>query len=151
MCFQSHYTASKVFFSSSIFMLAHIAHKAKPVYKIAFTTVTFFFSFQVKNCLNMNKTQFSKFCGAPALRNPLEQPCQPLENPVHPSSFTWVNPVCSPVDRAVLRRLMFILPLSTLFKSPAFAREVQQKHCHMAKCSRKLSFHIMLVFSEVYP
>ena len=22
-----------------------------------------------------------------------EQPCQPSENPVHPSSFTWINPV----------------------------------------------------------
>ena len=21
------------------------------------------------------------------------QPCQPLENPVHPSSFTWINPI----------------------------------------------------------
>ena len=34
------------------------------------------------------------------------------------------KPVCSPVDRAVLCRLMFIVPLSTLFKSPAYAREV---------------------------
>ena len=25
--------------------------------------------------------------------NPLEQPCQSLENPVHPSSFTRINPV----------------------------------------------------------
>ena len=25
--------------------------------------------------------------------NPLEQSCQPLENPVHPSSFTLINPV----------------------------------------------------------
>ena len=24
--------------------------------------------------------------------NPSEQPCQPLENPVHPSSFTRINP-----------------------------------------------------------
>ena len=28
------------------------------------------------------------------------------------------KPVCSPVDRAVLRRLMFIVPLSTLLKAP---------------------------------
>ena len=27
--------------------------------------------------------------------NPLEQPCQPLENPVHPSSFTQITPICS--------------------------------------------------------
>ena len=25
--------------------------------------------------------------------NPSEQPCQPEENPVHPSSFTWINPL----------------------------------------------------------
>ena len=25
--------------------------------------------------------------------NPSEQPCKPLENPVDPSSFTWVNPI----------------------------------------------------------
>ena len=25
--------------------------------------------------------------------NPSEQPCQPLENPAHASSFTWINPV----------------------------------------------------------
>ena len=25
--------------------------------------------------------------------NPSEQPCQPSENPVHPSSFTWINPL----------------------------------------------------------
>ena len=27
------------------------------------------------------------------LGNPWEQPCQPLENPVRPSSFTWINPI----------------------------------------------------------
>ena len=41
--------------------------------------------------------------------------------------------VCSLADRAVLRRLMFIVPHSTLFKSPAYAREVSYKHCQMAK------------------
>ena len=25
--------------------------------------------------------------------NPLEQPCQPLENSAHPSSFIWINPL----------------------------------------------------------
>ena len=30
---------------------------------------------------------------ASPLGNPLEQPCQPSENPVHPSSFTWINPI----------------------------------------------------------
>ena len=25
--------------------------------------------------------------------DPSEQPCQPLENPVYPSSFTWINPL----------------------------------------------------------
>ena len=25
--------------------------------------------------------------------NPLEQPCQPLKNPIHPFSFTWINPI----------------------------------------------------------
>ena len=25
--------------------------------------------------------------------NPSEQPCKPLENPDHPSSFTWINPL----------------------------------------------------------
>ena len=24
--------------------------------------------------------------------NPSEQPCQPSENPIHPSSLTWTNP-----------------------------------------------------------
>ena len=28
-----------------------------------------------------------------ALGNPLEQSCQPSENLVHPSSFTWINPI----------------------------------------------------------
>ena len=28
-----------------------------------------------------------------SLGNPFEQPCQPLENPVHSSSFTWIYPV----------------------------------------------------------
>ena len=62
------------------------------------------------------------------------------------------KPVCSPVDRAVLRRLMFIVPLSTLFKSPAYAREVSQKHCQLAKCSQILSFHhfISCQFSVKY-
>ena len=27
--------------------------------------------------------------------NPSEQPCQPSENPVHPSSFNWINPIYS--------------------------------------------------------
>ena len=27
------------------------------------------------------------------LGNPSEQPYHPLENPAHPSSFTWINPV----------------------------------------------------------
>ena len=31
------------------------------------------------------------------LGNPSEQPYQSLENPVHPSSFTWINPVCGQV------------------------------------------------------
>ena len=33
---------------------------------------------------------FLMFC---PLGNPLEQPYQPLENPVHPSSFTQINPI----------------------------------------------------------
>ena len=37
--------------------------------------------------------------------------------------------VCSLADRAVLRRLMFIVPHSTLFKSPPYVREVSYKHC----------------------
>ena len=33
------------------------------------------------------------FPWASPLGNPSEQPCQPSENSVHPSSFTWINPV----------------------------------------------------------
>ena len=34
-----------------------------------------------------------------------EQPCQPSENPVHPSSFTWINPICIPNKEALHLRL----------------------------------------------
>ena len=27
------------------------------------------------------------------LGNPLEEPCQPLDNTIHPSSFTQINPI----------------------------------------------------------
>ena len=33
---------------------------------------------------------------------PWEQPCQPSENPVHPSSFTWINPF-SIMKRMILK------------------------------------------------
>ena len=41
--------------------------------------------------------------------NPSEQPCQPSENPVHPSSFTWINPLYSATDQQERRKLIAIL------------------------------------------
>ena len=37
--------------------------------------------------------QVKYFPQALPLGNPSEQPCQPSENLVHPSSFTWINPI----------------------------------------------------------
>ena len=34
------------------------------------------------------------------------QPCQPSENPVHPS-FTWINPVCAVKSKVYIMDLVF--------------------------------------------
>ena len=45
-----------------------------------------------------------------------EQPCQPLENPAHPSSFTWINPswlvaaVSEKLSGCILLPLLHFLP-----------------------------------------
>ena len=54
--------------------------------------------------------------------NPSEQPCQPSENPVHPSSFTWINPVlarpgiiCAPSEmwRAGCQAIDLVIQVNT--------------------------------------
>ena len=44
-------------------------------------------------CILFQIGRFVAFLRALPLGNPSKQPCQPLENPVHSSSFTRINPI----------------------------------------------------------
>ena len=47
--------------------------------------------------------------------NPSEQPCQPSENPVHPYSFTWINPFWVQIVSQLDTRVFYIGAFLTVF------------------------------------